>query len=404
MTLFLVLGALLFESGIARAQRRDLRPEDLFRIQRVGAIAWTADRTSAAVEIRRPGRWLDTSIPTGAIRLLNVATGTWGEISSSSAEFIGFFAARWSPSGQQLAFLSVDTNAVVRLWLWSSASRRARMVGDLQLADALADPPVVSWSDDAHLVFLAREASEPNHGELYFRILRGRNVLQMWQRAREGLRAAVSVVDSRGPDTVMSPSRLVLLDIRTGIVRTIARGALHHLELSSDGHTATYWSESSALSGARASTFFDTTESVDASYLRVDWGDEVHHVDVRTGLEVPAPDSQRSTKSSTTQLPSLRVTNDQSGTHLWLARSGLPDREVWRGNDWVREIEPGRAESIAYVSSSGAPLVGWLLYPPGYVVGRKIPIVTVVYPSTTYSTRPPESLGVLNEDWYQPQR
>ncbi|NOT08229.1 MAG: S9 family peptidase [Gemmatimonadales bacterium] len=76
---------------------------------------------------------------------------------------------------------------------------------------------------------------------------------------------------------------------------------------------------------------------------------------------------------------------------------------VWRANAWVRGVEAGRAEAIHYVSEDGQALTGWFLYPPGYVAGRPIPVVTVVYPSTVYGARAPGSLAVLNEDFEHPQ-
>lgn len=100
-------GALLLP-GDASAQRRVMQPEDLFRVERVGAIAWSPDGRRATVPIHRPGKWLDTNIPTARIYVLDVASRTFRMVSPSSQEFVGFFGATWSPNGRRLAFLSVD--------------------------------------------------------------------------------------------------------------------------------------------------------------------------------------------------------------------------------------------------------------------------------------------------------
>src|SRR3989442_12874480 len=95
--------------------------------------------------------------------------------------YVGFFGATWSPSGRRLLFLSVDSNAVVRPWLWTVGSNAPTLLGGLQLFEGLADPAVAMWSDADHAVFLVKEPSQPNEGPLYFRILRGRNVAEAWR-------------------------------------------------------------------------------------------------------------------------------------------------------------------------------------------------------------------------------
>ena len=50
---------------------RAFRPEDMFRVQRVGAIAWAPDGRYATIEFTRPGQWLDT-IPNNDLALLDV--------------------------------------------------------------------------------------------------------------------------------------------------------------------------------------------------------------------------------------------------------------------------------------------------------------------------------------------
>lgn len=52
-SIFLLLGS----AQQLYAQARPMQPEDLFRIERVGAIAWSPDSSRAAVELHRPGRW-----------------------------------------------------------------------------------------------------------------------------------------------------------------------------------------------------------------------------------------------------------------------------------------------------------------------------------------------------------
>ena len=380
-----------------------MQPEDLFRVERVGAASFSPDGSRATVESHRPGRWLDQNIPTAALDLIDVASAALRRISPSSPAYVGFFGAAWSPTGGRLLFLSLDTNAVVRPWLWTVGARAPVQLGGLRLSDGLADPPVALWSDGDHAIFRIREPGHPDDGRLYLRILRGRNVVDAWRRASEGKVAAVTVFDSRGPDTASAPSRIVSVDVRTGAITTLARGAVHRPTLSPDGRTLTYRSESPVFPVARVETFFGPDAVGEVAYDLPNWGGRVHHVDSRTGAEVPSPDTVK-TPASTPARASIRVSNDPAdGTVLWLVRPGKRDTVVWRGNNWVRDLDLGRSESIRYSAQDGTPLTGWLLYPPGHITGRAIPIVTVVYPGTIYSTRVPGVFSVLNEHFEHPQ-
>ncbi|HEU0052603.1 MAG TPA: prolyl oligopeptidase family serine peptidase [Longimicrobium sp.] len=397
------LAVSLLLPSIAGAQRRVMRPEDLFRVEGIGAVTWSPDGARAIVEIRRPGRWLDASIPTAMLALVEAAAGTLRVVSPSSPELVGSFGAAWSPDGRRLAFLSVDTSAAVRPWVWTVGEGAPRVLPELRLREAASDPPVVMWSDDDHLVLMAAEPSAPAEGPLYFRILRGRNVAEAWRRARDGRSAAVAVIDSRGPDSAAAPSRLVSVDVRTGTVTTLARGALHRPRLSADGRTLTYRRENPVLPAAPIETFFAPSIQGEAAYDLPNWGGEVHHVDARSGTPVPPP-GIAGTRVAAAPAATLRVTNDPAaGSTLWLVRPGTPDLALWRGNGWIRELDLGRSEPIPYTTRDGSALTGWLLYPPGHVAGRAIPIVTVVYPGTLHGSRAPEAFSPFNASFEHPQ-
>jgi dienelactone hydrolase len=391
-------------------QARVMQPRDLFALQHIGRIAWSPSRTSVAIEIHRPSRWLDRSIPTADIAVLDVASGRLRTISPSSPEIIGFFRPAWSPDNRHLAFLSVDRRARVRAWLWIAGSGPPTLLTDLELHAGLADPPIVAWRDAHHVVLMARDPSRPNEGPLYSAIHRGRNVADQRVRARDGANPIVSVLDSwagaaESPVGVEDDiqRRIVAVDVRTRAATTIATGALHRPTVSADGRTLTYWRENPSFSRTRVATFFGPHARGEAIYDPVNWGSEVHHVDLATGAATAAP-QQRGTNPPPANEPSLLVTSTLAeGTRLVLHRPGHADREVWRGNTWVANLQMGRAEAIAYRTMSGTPVTGWILYPPGYVAGGRIPIVTVVYPGTMYSDRTPGVLDIFNPQFNHPQ-
>ncbi len=393
------------------AQQRAMRPDDLFRIERIGAIAWSPDWRKAAIEMPRPGRWIDAGIPTAELAVVDVASRRMRIVSPSSQGLTGSFGAAWSPNGRRLLFLSIDTNAVVRPWLWDADGGEATLLSGLEIVDGLADPPVALWSDDRHALFMVRDSASPLRGPLYFAITRGRNATVAWALARAGRVPAVSVLESRGPDTTAlatidapaSPSRIVSVDLRTRAVTTIARGPLHRPRLSADGRTLTYLRENPPLAAARVESFFGPEASGDKAYDKPNWGGEVHVVDARSGVSVAPPGAVGRTAPAG-PTPTLRVVNaGTDGTRLWLGRPGQPDVELWHGNRWARMILEGQAEAIAYTSTGGASLTGWLLFPPGHVPGERIPIVTVVYPGSVYGPERPTAFSILNPNFEHPQ-
>jgi dienelactone hydrolase len=392
------------------AQARLMQPADLFDFDRIGRIAWSPDRSRVAVEIHRPSGWLDHNVPTAGIAVLDVESGTLRTISPSPPDVVGFFRPAWSPDNRRLVFLSADRQASVRVWLWVADSGPPTLLTGLELHAGLADPPAAAWRDADHVVFMARDPNRPNDGPLYSAIHRGRNVADQWARVRDGADPVVSVLDSRGGNAEApagvgndAQRRIVSVNVLTQAVTTIATGALHRPALSADGRTLTYWREHPSFSSARVATFFGPDAQGDAAYDAVNWGSEVHHVDLSTGAAAAAPQRSGPNPPSTNE-PSLRVTSTPAeGTRLVLSRPAHADIEVWRGNTWVAALQTGRTEAISYESTSGTPLTGWILYPPGYVSGRRIPIVTVVYPGAVYGERTPSAFDIFNPQFNHPQ-
>lgn len=411
MRRFLIAIALFcFTGSDALAQPRAMRPDDLFRVARIGAIVWSPDGARAAVEIHQPGPWLTPAIPTAQIVIVDAATARLRVIAPVSRGIIGFFGPSWSPDNQHLFFFSVDVEAVVHAWLWPGGSAAPSKLEGVVVVDGTADPPRALWTDAGHVVLRLRDPRDQNDGPLYFAIQRGRNVAADWQRARSSGEAVVSVFNGGGgqaaSDAPGAQTRLVSIDVRTRAIATLATGAIHTPRLSADRRVVTYREESPAVHAAAVATFFGPDARGEATYDPVNWGTAIRHIDARTGAAVPAPPQGTAPPAATPQAerPSLRAVNDPAvGTTLLLRRPGQAEVPVWTGNEWVREITTGRTEAIAYRSTTGAALTGWLLYPPGYVSGQKLPIVTIVYPGRVYGERAPSSLDPFNADFEHPQ-
>jgi dipeptidyl aminopeptidase/acylaminoacyl peptidase len=409
--------ALLVCGSPAEAQaKRLLRPTDLFAIVQLGESAWSPDGGAVAVQLLRSADRLDWNVPTSDVRILDARTGEWRDAATRRAPYVGFFGAVWSPSGNRLLVLSIDSNAVVRPWIWTRSLGSLRMLNGVQLSDGLADDPAGLWSDENHVIFLARDSTTPNSGPLYAELLARRNVADRWKMAQRGAKAAVTVMESGRPGATGAVRRLVAIDISTGARRVLASGDLHHPSLSANRRILSYHRLNPALAASVDTSWFGNSER-EADYLAVDWGNEVHTIDLRTGKEttastgealrdsVPAPppaprDGARRKAVSPTGDAALYVAaSDTDGTRLWLARRAVPARLVWQANSWVRGISAGASQAIAYRGPAGQDLTGWVIYPPGHGPGERLPSVTIVYPGLMHTSQPPSDVAILNRSF-----
>src|SRR5438552_497532 len=141
------MGAFLNLAAAPAQPQRMMQPEDLFRVRQVGATTWSPDGRYAAIEFSRPGRTLDVNVPTNEIAILNIRTQALRSLTSSEADYIGFFNPVWSPDARRLAFLSVDSNAAVRCWIWATGMRSPTPLRDLDVRVGFGDAPI-AWIGD----------------------------------------------------------------------------------------------------------------------------------------------------------------------------------------------------------------------------------------------------------------
>ncbi|HET6980210.1 MAG TPA: prolyl oligopeptidase family serine peptidase [Pyrinomonadaceae bacterium] len=421
-SIFAVSFALVLICTHLTAQTRTLRPEDLFRLRRVGTTAWAPDGRFVTIEFSRPSRWLD-GVPANDLFLLEVKTRTLRPLSSRSAAYIGFFNAVWSPDGQRVAFLSVDRNAVVRAWMWTAGTAAATMVPNVEPRIGLNDPPI-AWIDGDHLAVMSWEPGAVRSGPLHVRVLRGRNVAIRWRQAFDGKTASVSVQESPATSGTDAPSvELLTIDLRTGSRKRLARGRIHSLSASPDGCCVSFLRHKQET----VAGYFDMAEragDAEAGYSAVNWGTERHVIDARSGAEVQSTnkpsESQPKPKLPVPPQPDARllslaprndaalyVANGPSGSQLWLSGgAGRPLTSyfpIWHDNEWMKSIKLGRAERLNYKATDGTALNAWLLLPPDHVPGTRVPVVTIVYPGTVYGVNEPSSFSPYRVNFEHPQ-
>jgi len=409
----------------ATAQTRTLRPDDLFQLQRLGAVTWSPDGQYAAIEFSKPSRWLD-SVPANDISLLDVKSRSLRPLSQRSNAYVGYFNAVWSPDSRRVAFLSVDRNAIVRAWVWTVGTATASLVPNVEPRIGLGDPPM-AWIDGDRLAVMSWEPEAKRSGPLYVQILRGRNVANKWKEAFEGKVASVSVLESGG--TVSEPNspgvELVTVDLRSGLRKRLARGRIHSLSVERDGCCISFRQNP----GHPVASYFETVNragDVEAGYTAVNWGTERQVIDAQSGQKIAktaverAPEPRPRPNLPPPPQPEARVlsiapagdavlhiVNGPNGSHLWLSGgAGRPltsSLKIWQANEWIQKIKLGRAESLSYKATDGTALTAWLLLPPDHVRGTRVPVVTIVYPGSVYRATEPTAFSPFRVNFEHPQ-
>ncbi len=89
-----------------------------------------------------------------------------------------------------------------------------------------------------------------------------------------------------------------------------------------------------------------------------------------------------------------------SGTRsrLWVSRVGAPPRLIHETNTFLRDLAVGRLQAFDYTGGDGQALVGWVLLPPGYRPGMRVPLVTAVHGGQTFTRANRPEVGV-GEIW-----
>lgn len=95
----------------------------------------------------------------------------------------------------------------------------------------------------------------------------------------------------------------------------------------------------------------------------------------------------------------LFMASGNSGSRMWRGRVGSGEfHEVYSANQFLGEIEPGRARLIEYTTAKGQQLQGWLLLPPGFSEARRYPLITWVYAGETARATPPRAFDLDTAD------
>lgn len=270
-------------ASTADTTRRLMQPEDLFRTEVVGSVAWSPDGDFVALEISGEARWLDMR-PT-AIWLIDARSGSMRRLSERHAARVRFWNPVWSPDGRRLVFLSVDQQGIVRPWIWTRTQRRATELQNVDVQLSLGNDPPIVWITPSTVAVLAWRPVAQKGQWLQADLLPGHYASELWARARSGREPSATVLESGGRDTLPAPTQLVLIDLAGGGRRVLAEGAIHRLLASPDGRLLSFFRANPGVPTQSVASYLADEQL----YTAVNWGTELHVVDVARGFEIATP-------------------------------------------------------------------------------------------------------------------
>jgi len=304
---------------------------------------------------------------------------------------------RWSPNGQELAFLAFTGNnrktpQLVRCLRSSRTLKIAPIEGidpiPLSSPGFIANRPQVEWTRLGWLVYAAPR--DDAKGE------RTRARRDWWLVSEDGRLRSITGSMLTAPDELFPAS-----DGGTYIGH--ADGNLWRISAEEQPQNLT------AYLGKRITRIIWPQEIQQMGHggvsamrahnrILVGANEEIFVFDLAsarmTSISPPVPGAAViafSPGSSTT----LFYQSDQMGLHLWIVpEPGRKASIIYEANTFLRDIIPGTTQKIAYKSLDGRDLEGWLLLPHQYRRGQKCPLIVFVYPNWRAGATPPGNFDI----------
>jgi dipeptidyl aminopeptidase/acylaminoacyl peptidase len=394
--------------------------------RRIAYVRMTAD---IMTDRYRPTLWL-----------VDVATGRQEPLVAGSG---AHRSPRWSPDGRRLAYVSTSEGPGAQLHVrWMDSGQTARITG---LPDS---PSAMAWSPDGRrLAYLMRVPGEgPSIGKAPPKP-EGANwaeplqVIDRLQYRNDGSGMVkpgsdhLFVVDADGgaPQRLTSGNRsadwerqprereLLAVDVATGTISELTRrrGPDTAPAVSPDGRTIAYlgFDENEQAynqaglylvnrdgSGARriAASLDRSIDSVEwaGNQLVIGFEDKGHYRVARLSMAGAVTPLQHDLAAPTVGRPytggDWSVAKDGTIAFTSGSSSRLTDVSVARGNSarrltalndlWLAGKRLGEVRPLDAVAPDGTPVPGWILLPPGYQAGQKVPTILEIHggPNTGY--------------------
>jgi dipeptidyl aminopeptidase/acylaminoacyl peptidase len=289
------------------------------------------------------------------------------------AKFVVPGSFRWSPSGHRIAFLGVRPGEEGTIRLFSGEANR--MADVVSLPDL--DPQDIVWVDRERLLVLASKDNRkdwwlvtpgqpPRNLTTHLKTSPG----QLLPAASGQTFVGVADGDVWRVDVDSGACANLTADFRPEISRMILpdrpsrdRGFVRVVVAVSSGETADYY--------------------------RLDLGSGSLKLIVRPSGVAELVDYNPATDVA------VFVAVERTGTYLTLVQ-GDRQRRLVEMNGFLRGIAEGEVRGINYFGLDGQPLMGWILLPPNYQAGMRVPLVAWVYAGRTFRAEQRPSEAELN--------
>ena len=235
--------------GTRAGQGHLLRLDDLFANQSILDVAIAPNGEAAAVVIRRP-------MTVGVERYGWIAglgfslTDIWivprrgapERITHGAIDGAWYWRPVWSPDSRRLALLSTRGGDNVRLYVWTTGTKRLRRMSNrgvrLEAMFGEGGPPM-AWTSPTELLCVFLPFGE---APLQFAMGPVRRLLQdrAWARTVHGAEPSVSAVDGgiSVPESARPQGELSRVDVRTARTRALAQANVRSVALSPDRRRA----------------------------------------------------------------------------------------------------------------------------------------------------------------------
>jgi dipeptidyl aminopeptidase/acylaminoacyl peptidase len=300
-----------------------------------------------------------------------------------ACQFANKASLRWSPDGRELAFLGYarsDEEHVVlcRVDVATRSVRSFPLRGIDTSYLARKTQPAFEWNDSRGLILVAPKS---HGGDIAAWKLRQ----DVWMISNGGVVRCIT------EGTPTPPRQLWARDDRRAFVG-MADGHLWRIvpskgtmdELAASHGTITrvvwpvHWEDGTQQQSAPQMTYSEIVVSAQGQQ-----GSALYLVNLRTGffraIQSPTPAASL-VGYSPADGTGIFFQSDRAGLFVW--RTRLPEgpvHEVFKANEFLREIEEAQTRLVEYTSMNGKKLPAWLMLPIGYRAGTRYPLITWVY-------------------------
>ncbi len=361
------------------------------------AVAFTRQLSVYLPKADQPLAFGTSNVATVAVAALD---GTPININGAISQDVLEDSLRWSPDGNELAFLGYagghdQPPLLYRLDLRTKAVT-AQSLKDLDVVPVVREASQIEWTAEGDLVLRAARRM----GDLKTDVKTRRD---WWLVTKDGSQKCLT-------EAIATPPREIWTQAGRQSFVGLTDGEIWRVEPASgkvENLTAKFEPKVVSISWpAKTNTGYDEYSGTNESYARMIFS--VQDSDVLapyvldlsslaiTPLEKPTPKADLVDYSPATGT-AIFYASDRNGLQVWRSDARQPHPTLLFGaNGFLQNIEEGQFKSFEYNSLNGEKLRAYYIVPPGYEAGRRYPVLTRVYAGTVFGKRLSPFLANIN--------